>query len=423
MRNIIIFLLVFSVIVVIHEWGHLYFAKRAGILVREFAIGMGTKLFSTRKNGTTYTIRALPLGGYVRLAGYGDEDITIQPGRTITIVRDAQDTVTTLSLNHKKPLLNGVPFEVTSCDLTKELFLSGRSLGSQDEVRFAVSPTATIIEADGTEVQIAPEAAQFQNASIKNRIMVNIAGPINNFILGMVVLTVVAFLNGGVQSERSLIGTIVDQSPAQQAGLQTGDLVIAVDGVTVNTFDEVASMVRERPARPVALDVLREDGGTISLTVTPEPVTLETGETIGRLGITPYFDESLWARLSFGITETWRLSRDIFSVLGKLLTQGFDINAFGGPVSIAATTSEVAEQGLRPLLYFVGFLSVNLGIMNLLPIPGLDGGKILLNLIEWVRGKPLSPEKENLVTLIGVGLLALLMIAVTWNDIVRHFFK
>ena len=126
-------------------------------------------------------------------------------------------------------------------------------------------------------------------------------------------------------------------------------------------------------------------------------------------------------RLLFGFIATWNVITMVLSVLASIFTRGFDLNLFGGPVAMAQATSTVANQGLMNIIWFMASLSANLGIVNLIPIPALDGGKIVLNLIELVRGKPLSQEKEGIITLVGVVLLLILMVAVTWNDIMRAF--
>ncbi|MFZ1691368.1 MAG: site-2 protease family protein, partial [Trichococcus flocculiformis] len=162
-QTIITFIIVFSILVIIHEFGHFYFAKKAGILVREFAIGMGPKIFSHRNNGTTYTIRMLPIGGYVRMAGIGDEDTELKPGMPLNITLDEEQQVIQIDLSNKQHL-QAVPIELLEADLEHALFIKGIIPGSSEPVRYAVKRDATIIETDGTEVQIAPIDVQYQSA-------------------------------------------------------------------------------------------------------------------------------------------------------------------------------------------------------------------------------------------------------------------
>lgn len=398
---------------IIHEFGHFYFAKRAGILVREFAIGMGPKIFSYRKNNTTYTVRLLPLGGYVRMAGYGDDETELKAGMPLSVVLDEKGDVTHINLS-EKPLIDAVPLELTHFDLDRDMVIEGVVPGQEQASRYSVKRDALIIETDGTEVQVAPIDVQFQSASLFNRMLTNFAGPMNNFILGIIVFSSLAFMQGGVAVNRSQVGDVVANSPAQEAGLQANDVITAINGQEVSTWSETTALIQENPGKDMELLIERnEEEQHIQLISDPET---------GLIGIQQSIDRSFGAKIMYGFSQTWFVISSIFSLILSMFTKGFDINAFGGPVAIYAATEEVVSYGFYSILSFLGFLSVNLGTVNLLPIPALDGGKILLNIIEGVRGKPLEPEKEGIITVIGVGLLFILMILITWNDIQRFFF-
>ncbi len=167
LTTIITFIIVFGVIVFIHEFGHFYFAKRAGILVREFSIGMGPKLFNYRTAETTYTIRLLPVGGYVRMAGGEDDEDELKPGTPVSLFVGDQDKVTRINTSKKTTLFNGIPMQVTATDLEHDLWIEGYENGDESETkRYAVAHDATIIESDGTEVRIAPTDVQFQSDSL-----------------------------------------------------------------------------------------------------------------------------------------------------------------------------------------------------------------------------------------------------------------
>lgn len=398
---------------IIHEFGHFYFAKRAGILVREFAIGMGPKIFSYRKNNTTYTVRLLPLGGYVRMAGYGDDETELKAGMPLSVVLDEKGDVTHINLS-EKPLIDAVPLELTHFDLDRDMVIEGVVPGQEQASRYSVKRDALIIETDGTEVQVAPIDVQFQSASLFNRMLTNFAGPMNNFILGIIVFSSLAFMQGGVAVNRSQVGDVDANSPAQEAGLQANDVITAINGQEVSTWSEMTALIQENPGKDMELLIERnEEEQHIQLISDPET---------GLIGIQQSIDRSFGAKIMYGFSQTWFVISSIFSLILSMFTKGFDINAFGGPVAIYAATEEVVSYGFYSILSFLGFLSVNLGTVNLLPIPALDGGKILLNIIEGVRGKPLEPEKEGIITVIGVGLLFILMILITWNDIQRFFF-
>ncbi len=418
LQTIIVFLIIFSIIVVIHEFGHYYFAKRAGILVREFAIGMGPKLFAKQgKDGTTYTLRMLPLGGYVRLAGLNEEE-AIQAGMQVGLQLDQQNQVTLINTTDRSEI-DELPVQVDQLDLSKDMYIQVIPVGQVDKVRYTVSKTAQIIEADGTRVQVAPLESRYESATVGQKMMTNFAGPMNNFILSIITFAIVGFLMPAVPNNSSEIGAIVENNPAAQAGMLAGDEIIEIDQQSVSTWTEVVSMIQALPGQTVPV-VVERDGEEITLTiaVSGEP----DGEAVGQIGIYAAQKTGLLDRLLYGFTATWGVIASVLSVIGGMFSKGFDINMFGGPVAMAEATSEVVDQGYTTILYFMAFLSTNLGIVNLLPIPALDGGKIVLNLFEGVRGKPLSQEKEGIITIIGVIFLFILMIAVTWNDISRVFF-
>lgn len=421
LQTIIVFLIIFSIIVVIHEFGHYFFAKRAGILVREFAIGMGPKLFAKQgKDGTTYTLRMLPLGGYVRLAGLNEEE-AIQPGMQVGLQLDANDQVTVINTTDRAEI-DELPVQIDQLDLSREMFIQAIPVGQLEPVRYQVSKTAQIIETDGTRVQVAPLEARYESANVWQKIMTNIAGPMNNFILSIITFAIVGLLMPAVPNNTSEIGAVIENNPADQAGMLAGDRIIEIDGEEVSTWTDVLESIQALPGETVPVIVDRE-GEEIILTIEVASAQVgEEGETIGLIGIYAAQKTGILDRALYGFTATWGVITSVLGVIAGMFTNGFDINMFGGPVAMAEATSEVVNQGYTTILYFMAFLSTNLGIVNLLPIPALDGGKIVLNLIEAVRGKPLSQEKEGIITIIGVIFLFVLMIAVTWNDISRVFF-
>ncbi|WP_265459156.1 RIP metalloprotease RseP [Enterococcus sp. HY326] len=423
MRTVITFIIVFGVIVLVHEFGHFFFAKRSGILVREFAIGMGPKIWGYRdKTGTTYTLRLLPIGGYVRMAGNGEEEVEMTPGMPISVELDQHNKVVKINTSKKVQLTHGIPLELTEHDLVDALTISGYVNGDESEVvTYKVDHDATIIEPDGIEIRIAPRDVQFQSAKLWQRLLTNFAGPMNNFILAVILFIVVAFMRGGVyDSNSTTLGDIQADSVAASAGLQSGDTVLSVDGEAVTTWSEMQTDIQASPDEEISLEVERA-GEELTINLTPA-ATVSGDETYGMIGVSPALIEtSVFDKIASGFSATIANSLNIFQALGRLVTN-FSLNQLGGPVAIFQMSSEAANSGLITVISFMAMLSVNLGIMNLLPIPALDGGKIVLNLIEGIRGKPISPEKEGILTLIGFGCLMLLMIFVTWNDIQRFLF-
>ena len=420
MQAIIAFLFVFSVIVIIHEFGHYYFAKKAGILVREFAIGMGPKIFQVRKGVTVYTLRLLPIGGYVRMAGHDEDEQEIKPGMMITIELDKENIVQKLNFDEHLIIENSVPFQIEEADLHRSMTLSGYFVNSEEKVNLTVSKQATIIESDGTEVVVAPIERQFNSASLWNRIKTNAAGPMNNFILSIIIFIIVGFMQGGVPSNDPVIGQVSDQSAAHEAGLQTSDKIISIDGVDIHSWDEMTSIVRSSADKTLSMTIQR-NGDTKNVSITPKSVEGQNGSKIGQLGVTRTLDNSILSILGYGFTQTISVIVLVLSALGSIFTKGFNLNQLGGPVAIYSLTSQVAKNGLIDLLSFMGMISANLGVMNLLPIPALDGGKLVLNFIEGIRKKPLDPEKEGYLTIAGAIFLFALMLLVTWNDIMKLF--
>ncbi|MCB5955853.1 RIP metalloprotease RseP [Enterococcus sp. CWB-B31] len=419
MKTIITFILVFGILVIVHEFGHFFFAKRAGILVREFAIGMGPKIFSHQgKDGTTYTLRILPVGGYVRMAGAEEDDLELKPGMMLSLVVNEENKVVKINTSKKVQLPNSIPIELLEYDLEKELFIKGYENGDESqEVVYTVDHDANIIEPNGVEIRIAPEDVQFQSAKLSQRMLTNFAGPMNNFLLAIVLFTIWVFMNGGVTvTDTNRLGEVLPDGVASEAGLKENDEVLFIDGEKIADWQSLITIVQENPEKPLEFEVKRGNE-TQTIMVTPE----EDSSGAGKIGIAVPKKDSLGDKLLGGLTETINNSTTIFQTLGSMFTN-FNINKLGGPVMMFQLSSEASKSGVDTVIWLMAMLSVNLGIVNLLPIPALDGGKLVLNIFEGVRGKPLSQEKEMILTLIGVGFIMLLMILVTWNDIQRFFF-
>ncbi|MHC5217358.1 RIP metalloprotease RseP [Enterococcus sp. LJL128] len=418
MKTIITFIIVFGILVLVHEFGHFFFAKRAGILVREFAIGMGPKIFSHQgKDGTAYTLRILPVGGYVRMAGAEEDEVELKPGMMLSLMVNEENKVVKINTSKKVQLPNSIPIELLEYDLEKELYIKGYENGDEsEEVTYTVDHDANIIEPNGVEVRIAPVDVQFQSAKLSQRMLTNFAGPMNNFILAVILFTVSVFMSGGVTvTNTNRIGDVQPNSVAEKAGLKKDDQILSIDGKKVDDWQGMITLIQENPEKPLAFEV-KSGNETKELTVTPEK-----DANVGKIGVSVPRKDSLTDKLLGGVTETINNSTMIFKTLGSLFTS-FNLNKLGGPVMMFQMSSEASKAGIETVIWLMAMLSVNLGIVNLLPIPALDGGKLVLNVLEGVRGKPLSQEKEMIITLVGVGLVMLLMILVTWNDIQRFFF-
>ncbi|HGQ0792540.1 TPA: RIP metalloprotease RseP [Streptococcus pneumoniae] len=419
MLGILTFILIFGIIVVVHEFGHFYFAKKSGILVREFAIGMGPKIFAhIGKDGTAYTIRILPLGGYVRMAGWGDDTTEIKTGTPVSLTLADDGKVKRINLSGKKLDQTALPMQVTQFDFEDKLFIKGLVL--EEEKTFAVDHDATVVEADGTEVRIAPLDVQYQNATIWGKLITNFAGPMNNFILGVVVFWVLIFMQGGVRDVDTNQFHIMPQGALAKVGVPETAQITKIGSHEVSNWESLIQAVETETKDKTAptLDVtISEKGSDKQVTVTPE-------DSQGRylLGVQPGVKSDFLSMFVGGFTTAADSALRILSALKNLIFQP-DLNKLGGPVAIFKASSDAAKNGIENVLYFLAMISINIGIFNLIPIPALDGGKIVLNILEAIRRKPLKQEIETYVTLAGVVIMVVLMIAVTWNDIMRLFFR
>ena len=419
MLGILTFILVFGIIVVVHEFGHFYFAKKSGILVREFAIGMGPKIFAhIGKDGTAYTIRILPLGGYVRMAGWGDDTTEIKTGTPVSLTLAEDGKVKRINLSGKKLDQTALPMQVTQFDFEDKLFIKGLVL--EEEKTFAVDHDATVVEADGTEVRIAPLDVQYQNATIWGKLITNFAGPMNNFILGVVVFWILIFMQGGVRDVDTNRFHIMPQGALAKVGVPETAQITKIGSHEISNWESLIQAVESETKDKTAptLDVtISENGSDKQVTVTPE-------ENQGRylLGVQPGIKSDFLSMFVGGFTTAADSALRILSALKNLIFQP-DLNKLGGPVAIFKASSDAAKNGIENVLYFLAVISINIGIFNLIPIPALDGGKIVLNILEAIRRKPLKQEIETYVTLAGVVIMVVLMIAVTWNDIMRLFFR
>ncbi|MGV2620088.1 RIP metalloprotease RseP [Halobacillus sp. ACCC02827] len=417
MTTVIAFILMFGLLVFVHEWGHLIFAKRAGMLAREFAIGFGPKIFAFTRNETLYTIRLLPVGGYVRVAGEDPEIVELKAGHHIGLEFNQEGKVNRIIVNNKSKHPHARVIEVEKADLDHNLLIEGYEIDEDEKLFFEVDPKAMFVM-DEKETQIAPYDRQFASKTVPQRAMQLFAGPLMNFVLAIILFLILGFAQG-VPSDEAKLGTIQDNSPADQAGLMAGDRVTAVDGQSVDTWEEFTTIIREHPDEEVALTLQRNDQ-TQEVNVTPAAVEAQD-ITIGQVGVSRAFEDSFAKKLTFGFTQTYEWSTLILTNLGKLVTGQFSLDMLSGPVGIYDATDQVVQTGFTNFVMWTAILSINLGIVNLLPLPALDGGRLLFVGLEGIRGKPIDPQKEGMVHFIGFALLFLLMLVVTWNDIQRLF--
>lgn len=414
---ILLTLFMFFLLVASHEWGHMYFAKRAGILVREYAIGFGPRLISFKRGETRYTFRLLPFGGFVRMAGEDPEIVEVQQGHTVA-VELAGDRVSRIYLDKLDTRANALRGVVEKVDLERRLNLV---LNVDGELHsYDVAPDAIIV-ARGAETQIAPINRQFGSKTVGQRMMTIFAGPMMNFILAFLLFVVFIYMSGVTvdQPQHIMLNSIEKNSPAEKAGLKKGDIILEVNGVSVGTDrDLLIGMIQNSAQKEMVWSVLR---GTERLEFRVTPAERENKQVVG-VGLayptrTPTPGEALSRSGEMMASAT----KEIFNGLHKLVTLQFTLDDFGGPIRMTEMTGDAYHQGLNMYVFWMGVVSLYLGIFNLLPVPALDGSRIVFLALEGVRGKPVDPRHESMVHFIGFAMLMLLMIAVTYNDILRLF--
>lgn len=334
MRTAISFIIIFNIMVFVHEFGHYFFARRNGIKVHEFALGMGPAILKKQVGDTLYALRALPIGGFVKMEGEDDE--------------------------------------------------------SND-----------------------PES--FSNKSPWQRFQVIVAGSVNNILLAFLALFLVPVLSGnGVIT--TTIDAVVPDSPAYHAGIEAGDKLYSIDGQKINIYFE-SSMAIEQAEGPTEFVVTR-NGEQKTLTMTP---AFDEAEQRKIVGINYGIRQDVLSIASFTLKQMSFFLKAVVGFLVNAIRGQASMDEVAGPVGLVTIVGETAKFGWLNLLNLLGVLSLNLGIINLLPIPALDGGRLLFIIIELLRGKPVSKEKEAWVHMIGMVLLLLLIGFVTFNDIAKLF--
>ena len=433
MQGIIAFILIFFVVVTVHEFGHFIVAKKSGILCQEFAIGMGPKIFHKKIGETNFTIRLLPLGGYVKMPDNVfdfNNDVSmydLKKGMNIRLKLDKEDKVEKIILDESNDM-ELLPIHLEDFDLTEKLFIRG-FVGDESEY-FEVRKDACVVFG-GMEEQIAPLDRMFSSHSWGKKFWTLFAGPLMNFFLAAVIF--IAFYTGvPVNNDDAKLGVVADNSPAQTAGLRAGDTITEVNGQSVSTWTGFVEKIKESNGQELTLKVNR-DGSIQEVKVTPkEEVTKnKKGEEVKtyKVGIGKYQEtkKGFVDSIKYGLQETLHYGTLIFTAIinlfVSLFTGGFSLNQLGGPVAIYEMSSSAAKSGLVTTLQWTGILSVNLGLMNLIPIPVLDGGRIIFVIYEAIFKKPINKKAQYYMTITFGLLMVALMLAVTWNDIQRLFGK
>ena len=422
--TIIAFIIVFGLLVSVHEYGHMFFAKRSGIMCPEFAIGMGPKILSFRKNETLYTIRLLPVGGYVRMAGDGLEESPVQPGMHIRIKLNEQDEITHVILDDQHKFQQIEALEVKQVDLSEDMFIEGIAGYDDARHRYPIARKAFFVE-NGSLIQIAPRDRQFTHKKPFQKFLTLFAGPLFNFILAFVLLVGLAYYQG---APTTTIDQVAKGMAAEQIGLQKGDKITEINGDKINRFSDVKRELQETGGKEAEIKVSR-DGKTLTKTFTPKKhevkISKNKKETDYQLGFTPKKERSSIEPLIYAGEQTLRFGKTIFiavvGMIGSIFTGDFSFDMLNGPVGIYKNVDTVVKTGIINLIVWTAALSVNLGIMNLLPIPALDGGRILFVIYEAIFRKPANKKAETVIIAAGAVFVMIIMVLVTWNDIQRYF--
>ncbi len=298
------------------------------------------------------------------------------------------------------------------------------------EYRLSLIPLGGYVKMLGEDAgeELSPEerAGSFSEASVLKRLAIVFAGPFSNFIFAILVFTLI-FAFSGIRELAPVIGTVTPGSPAQKAGLKSGDKIIAIDAKPIRTWDNLAESIEKHGPHPINLLVKRGDS-RLSFTITPAVSKVKNlfGQTVQRplIGITSSGDLIVkhidpLAAGYYALVNTYAYTKLFFQAVVKIIERVIPLKTLGGPILIAQMAGKQAKKGFVDLLNFMAVISVNLGVLNLLPIPILDGGHIFFFLIEAVMGKPLSASKIEIAQKVGLIALLSLMVVVFYNDIMR----
>jgi regulator of sigma E protease len=340
--SLVSFVIIFTIIALAHEGGHLAMAKRAGIRVFEFGIGFGPRLLSFTWDNTIYSLNLIPILAFVRIAGENDSE------------------------------------EDLNC----------------------------------------PLAESYLTKTPWQKFLTLAAGPAMNLLVALIVLMALALFAGVPSGVSNEIETVSNNQPAFKAGLKPGDKLLAINGQAYEKMTAAIEYIHNNPNKPLALTLDRQ-GKTLKISATPK---LDERLKIGLLGFSPkpvYSRVNPFQAAYYGLEQTISMVLLTLIIVGKLVTGGVSLTDLAGPVGIAQITGKYAQSGLVSLAYFTAFLNVNIGVLNLLPIPALDGGRIVFVFIEWARKKAVDSKLENQINYWGFVVLLVLMALVSAHDILR----
>lgn len=341
--TIIYFILVLTITIMVHELGHFICAKKAGVYVYEFSLGMGPKLISHKKGETDYSIRLFPIGGFVSMAG---EDIS--------------------------------------------------------------------------DNQIAPDR-QLCNKSILVRFITMLAGITFNVLLAIILLFIIGLFSGNPTKDTT-INNIVSEYPISNTSIQIGDVITHIDNVKVSSYEDIALELTVKSGKNVNITVKHSDN-TIE-TINVKPIYTERGDTSGYsygFSLDTTREKGILNAIKYSFSQTKNLLVQMYRILYYLITGNLSLNNLSGPIGIFTIVGSAAKSGFLNIIYLIAYLCINVAVINLLPFPAFDGGRALFLIIEKIKGSKVNPKIENTIHTIGFVLLMILMLFVSYNDIVRLF--
>lgn len=411
--TIISSILVFSAIVLVHEFGHYKAAKSVGIKVYEFAIGMGPTLLKREKNGTIYSIRAVPIGGFVQMEGEEEDVRTSTSFSTKTVWQR-------FLVIFSGPLMNFMLALALFVIIAFSFGVYGNKIDfiSEDsnEYKAGLRPGDEIVSVNGDKAYIWEDI--FYEIIGNENSYYTVKYERDNQVKEAVINNNYRKLVGiSTQMEDGNATTTVSPtdvtSPAYKAGIKDGDVVIKINDVPVNSWNELTDQVElSEDGKPVKVTVDR-DGKILDFNIVPQTqITVKFNTQL---------EKSFASAISSSAYKTVYYIELMFKTISQLVTGKLGSDALGGPVMVISMVGEAAESGILSLLNLAAFISINLGFMNLLPIPALDGSKLVFLMVEAVRGKAIPIEKEGYIHFIGFVVLIGFMIFITYKDILRLF--
>jgi len=443
------FLIVLGVLVAFHELGHFLAARWVGVKVLKFSLGFGPKIFGRKMGETEYLLSAIPLGGYVKLFGEDETEATTQEdrarsfahkglwGKVLIVAAGPGFNFILAYFIFAGWLATGAPLPVpTFQDLTPDI-----------EAMVPGSPADTagihigdrVSRVNGQDIStrtelfdaVAKSKGQALTIEIKRGEQFKTLTVTPTTAPGPQVSAQEPGYYLGIEEAPPLVTSVTPNSPAEKAGLLAGDHVVKIEDQTIHTWSQMTGIVKESPNRQLHIEVLRE-GLRTSLTVTPsaEKATINGQPVeVGKIGIAGPGGRSIirsntpLLALYDGLRATWGLTELTVVGLYKMIVGDISSKNIGGPLTIANISGEAASQGASNVIYLIAILSINLGVLNLLPIPILDGGHLLFFLIEGILRKPLGERQRELAQQAGLVLLVGVMVFAFWNDLERIFFR